>query len=138
MATKFHVYDVNNLAKRRDCDGNSALHLAEVPEVADFLIHSLGMDDVNVQNMHGDTPLMMAAGLGVDSLPLVKCLCRHHADIDLENKKGETALRLARRWFKKHRTGPWQGVGPLVEFLLKGGFFNTIHSTIVRLDSEIR
>ena len=123
MATKFHVYDVNNLAKRRDCDGNSALHLAEVPEVADFLIDSLGMDDVNVQNMHGDTPLMMAAGLGVDSLPLVKCLCRHRASIDLENKKGETALRLARRWFKKHRTGPRQGDGPVVEFLLQGGFF---------------
>ena len=93
VAAKFHVYDVNNLATRRYRDGNSALHLAEVPEVADFLIHSLGMD-VDVRNeTTGDTPLHCHC-LN-NRLSLVKYMCEHHADIDIENKEGKNVLCLA-------------------------------------------
>lgn len=73
--------------------GNSALHVAKSAPVVQMLLETAPAL-INLQNIHGETPLMIAAWNG--HLEVVQELLKSGAKIDVKNKNGETALNCAR------------------------------------------
>ena len=102
-AEEGHINAVTSLVKcganvhLQDKDGQTALHhamqspQASICEVLSCLIKNGA--DVNAHTFHNETPLMLASR--DDHVNVVTFLIKHRADVDLQDKDGDTALHYA-------------------------------------------
>jgi len=80
-----------NINKRIDFDGTTCLHHAATNnqyEMVEFLV-SLGLN-INAVDKLNRTPLMDASEMGNEKI--VKYLLDHHADVNIKDKEGNSAL----------------------------------------------
>ncbi|MDD9899835.1 MAG: ankyrin repeat domain-containing protein [Alphaproteobacteria bacterium] len=81
-----------------------ALHSPKSPDVLQYLVNDLGLD-VNGTNLHGSTPLMIAAMR--KNPQAVEALIDLGANVHITNKAGENALLLClRHASQRHMTSP--------------------------------
>jgi ankyrin repeat protein len=82
-ATVINVRDVTN--------GDGALHIVVRRQDSTYLNYLLARGaDPDLKNARGETPLLIAAGLG--STDMIETLVKHGANVNLANSSGETAL----------------------------------------------
>ena len=82
-------------SKVRDREGYSCLHLAVISgsEAAVTLLLRNGFDINVVDNKHRRTPLMLAAGLGLETM--VRVMLEHTPDLEMRDAAGRSALEYA-------------------------------------------
>jgi ankyrin repeat protein len=82
-ATVINARDVTN--------GDGALHIVVRRQDSTYLNYLLARGaDPDLKNARGETPLLIAAGLG--STDMIETLVKHGANVNLANSRGETAL----------------------------------------------
>lgn len=82
-ATVINARDVTN--------GDGALHIVVRRQDSTYLNYLLARGaDPDLKNARGETPLLIAAGLG--STDMIETLVKHGANVNLANSSGETAL----------------------------------------------
>ena len=80
----------------QDIDGYSALHTAiynKEPDFVKMLLEKRPDININLQDERGNTPLLLTVHRRLDDV--VEHLLKCEADMDIRNRKGETALLLA-------------------------------------------
>ena len=89
---KRYPFDINCHDKK----GNSALHLAILKDDVKLIEKLIEMKcDVNIRDFNGDTPLIMASGLGGNKKAVKELLKCRDIDINAKDKVGWTALTWA-------------------------------------------
>jgi ankyrin repeat protein len=84
----------SRVASYRDYDGDTALHIVVRRRQLEWVGFLLGKGaDPNVGDGRGDTPLIIAAGIGFEEA--VAPLISRGAKVDAINRRGETALSIA-------------------------------------------
>jgi ankyrin repeat protein len=84
----------SRLASYRGYDGNTALHIVTRKRELDWVGFLLNRGaDPNIGDSNGDTPLMIAAGIGFEEA--ASQMVRQGAKVDAGNRRGETALSVA-------------------------------------------
>ena len=78
----------------RGLSGNTALHIATRNRESDWVGFLIGKGaDPNIGDAKGDTPLIIAAGMGYEEA--ATWMLDRTAQVDLANRRGETALIIA-------------------------------------------
>ena len=78
----------------RGLSGETALHIATRNRESDWVGFLIGKGaDPNIGDAKGDTPLIIAAGMGFDEA--ATWMLERTAQVDLANRRGETALIIA-------------------------------------------
>jgi ankyrin repeat protein len=76
----------------RDFRGNTLLHYAYFPDVAEELLKAGA--DVNARNINGETPIFTVINEGI--IPL---LVKHGTDFSIRNNKGETVMEFTEKYW---------------------------------------